>query len=166
MVTFNEVQAQLVELDPRFRFMGISEVRKLARLLEPREKILECMKGWHKGRATLLCATDKKIICIDIRSVEHELPHITYTDIEKVYLRKRGIAKSVYIRTKSSVIEFMLLRKKNAVALKVSIERHVVYMNNTYMLEETIVRKVEPTQYTMRNWRSLAKKVGAASIAS
>lgn len=166
MVTFNEIQAQLVALDPRFRFMGISEVRKLARLLDPNEQIFECMKGWHKGRATLLCATDKKILYIDVRSVERTLPHIEYSNIKKIYLHQSGMLKSVFIHTNAEVVEFMVLRKKNAKALKVTIERHITYINNALAFSGRLDTKAAPTRHTYKTWRSLVKKMGSASITS
>ena len=165
MVAFNEVQAQLVSLNPRFKFVGVNEVRKIARLLEPNEKILECMKGWHKGRSTLLCVTDKKIARIDIRSSNQVLPHIDFIDITDIQLMQNGVTRSVHIHTVRGIVRFMMWRKRHAESLHSVISRHFQYLHqlNTYN-NRIASRRRSSNLPTVRAWRSLARHVGSISI--
>jgi hypothetical protein len=125
------------------------------------------MKGRHKGRATLLCATDKKIIYIDVRSAHKTLPHTDYTDINIIQIQQKSFSSSLHIHTTNGVIDFMLWRKKHAEYLKSSLERHATYVKDADELLGTASRsKSSQDPYRLRNWRTLVKKVGAASIAS
>lgn len=164
MVAFNEVQAQLVSLDPRFRYVGINEVRKIARTLEPGEKILECMKGWHKGRSTLLCVTDKKIVCIDVRSMHQVSPEIRYPDITDIQLMQNGVVKSVHIHTIRGIVRFILWRKRHAEALRSVINRHVLYLRQKDAYNNRLVSRRGKSLPAVRAWRSLARRVGSISI--
>lgn len=165
MIPFNDVQAQLASLDPRFYFMGVSEVKKLARTLEPQEKILECMKVWHKGRATLLCATDQKIVCLDVRSVGYSVPNISYHEVKNVFLKKNAIMKTIHIHTQNGIVQFKVWRMHHATNLKRSIDKHLEGLKNKHSITSTAKKIIKPTTYKARNWRSLVKKVGAASMA-
>ena len=125
MVSFNEVQAQLVKLDSKLGFIGINEVRKIARSIEPNEIILDCLKGWHKGRSTLLCLTDKKIEWIDVRRANHNSVRINFLDITKIQLKQNGVVKSIHIHTLAGITNFTLWQKQKANRLHALLTDHI-----------------------------------------
>lgn len=164
MVAINEVQAQLVALSREFNFVGINEVRKLARMLEPDEKILQCIKGWHKNRSALLCATDKKIVCIDVRSVRHILTQVDYSDITSIARQQKPFAQSIFIHTSLGIVQFMMWRKRHADQLHLALNRHIQYLKNSHPSAIRIIAKKDRHPRPAHTWRSLVKRVGATSM--
>lgn len=162
MVAFIDVQAQLVGLQTKAGFLGVHEVRKLAFLLEPNEKILLCKKGWLNKKSTILCVTDKKIAFIDVRASNYLMGTISFDDITAVLRANGRFSQTVRIHTSDAALSFVVWQVRNAKELHAVIDRHWRYIQG----KTTSSRAAHtPTMVRdMQSWRSLVKRVGATSV--
>lgn len=162
MVTFNDVQAQLICLKTKASFLGINEVRKLAFILDPNEKILVCKKGWVNKKSTFLCVTDKKIAFIDVRSRKHVMGVIPFDEVTSVFRSNGRLTQVVRINTQDTFLQFVVWHKRNAKELFAIIDRHIRYLQNTVIS----TRKAHSPKVArdMQSWRTLVKRMGYTSV--
>lgn len=163
MVAFNDVQAQLIALQTRAKFLGVHEVKKIAFLLDHDEKILICKKGWVNKKSTILCVTDKKIAFIDVRSQNYLMGNLLFDDITAVIRADGSFSKTVRINTEHASLNFVVWRHRDAKELHGIIDRHLRYLNG----QTTSSRKAHvpaSSPRDLQSWRSLVKHVGSTSV--
>jgi len=164
MVAFNDVQAQLVNLRSKDGFLGVHEVRKIAFLLDPDEKILLCKKGWVNKKSTILCVTDKKIAYIDVRSRNYVVGKIDFSEITTVLHTVGKVSKTVRIYTQDAALYFVVWRQRDAKELHSIVDRHLRYLTDYVNSTRTVRGTITPVR-DLQSWRSLVKRVGATSVA-
>ena len=167
MVAFNDVQAQLVNLQSRSRFLGIHEVRKIAFFLEPNEKILICKKGWVDKRSTLICVTDKRIAFIDVRSEKFLMGSLDFAHVTSILGYKGKVTKVVNVHTDGSVLSFVTWRAKDARELHDTLDRHLRYVqgNDYSVTRKKIVTGIQLPVRDRNIKTSFVKFLGATSVA-
>ncbi len=163
MVAFNDVQAQLVGLKTKARFLGVHEVKKLAFLLEKGEKILICKKGWVNKKSTLLCVTDKQIAFVDVRSSKHVIGTIPFNEVTGVYRTNGRFTQAVRINTKNAFLYFVIWQDRHAKDIFLTIDRHIRYLqNNIISTRQVHSPKLNANLHTRH---TLVRRVGYTSVA-
>lgn len=169
MVSFNEVQAQLISLNNHFRFIGIAELKQLSIALQPGEQIMDCLKGWHNGTVSVLCATDQRLIFVDKTTTKNSVREISYDLVEKLHHIDRGWSSVLRLYVPGSMFEFVSWHIKRLKHLHLFIDRHVSYMKEQAESAQELVDKIRfqtsirPAE-TSRNWAVFAKRIGNSSL--
>ena len=109
MVSHKSVLSQLDYLGLKFRFFGRAEVRELANIINPGEKIHHCVYGHYQGGSALLVATDSRLLLVDKRPFFLNLEDIRYEMINEVYFAGRLLDASVKLYTSSKTLTFKSL---------------------------------------------------------
>ncbi len=119
MVEFNNVQAQLMRLPHHSRTSGlcIQEVKKLAHVLEAEERIVTCLKAWHKGTMSLICATSSRLIILSTNDDSKPIHAVGYDEVTAMHHGNSGWFKILELHTHEHKFSFRLWRFKRADAL-------------------------------------------------
>ena len=128
MVSFNEIQAQLMSLDNHFRFIGIAELKQLACALQPGEQIMDCLKGWHEGAVSVLCATDRRLIIVDKKTSKTSVREIPYAGVEQVHHIDRGWSSVIRVYVPGAMFEFVSWHIKRLKHFHLFLKRHINYV--------------------------------------
>lgn len=169
MVSFNEVQAQLISLNNHFRFIGIGELKQLACALQPGEQIMDCLKGWHNGQVSVLCATDQRLIIVDKNTTKNRFQVIDYVGIEDITHVDKGWSSLIRVRVPGKVYEFVSWHIKRLKHLHSFMMRHIQYVRDQAEGAQELVDKlrfetnIRPGS-TSRNWAIFAKRIGNSSL--
>jgi hypothetical protein len=162
MVHFNDIHTQLMRSKSQIKFVGVEEVRKLSRIIEPEEQIMALIKGWHSGSLTIMCATDRRIILLPMsRTTEHY--EVSYTDITTVARHEKPVGMQLVLETNTMVYMLRTWHKKYIVDMHQFIERHALYVHEQQALYEEEVYKI-PVQlaHLSRHLRTIQKMQGLA----
>ena len=166
MVTFNEVQAQLMSINKRSRTLNVQEVKQIASILEENEQIMACLKGWHKGSVALLCATDKRVLLLDNGNMQAPLQVIEYHNVVRLQQSTTGWMCNFAVVSKDQKHEFKVWGMKRARDLHQFMHRHILYLQKL-SLENALLADVPKITakpaYTGKSWRALMRKMGNAA---
>lgn len=89
MVDLHQVEAQLRDVGCTFRFFGKPEVRELAKILQPGEKIAHAVNGYYEGGFALLCVTDQRLLLIDRKPMFLTIEDIRFDMIAEIDFNHR-----------------------------------------------------------------------------
>ena len=163
MVHFNDIHTQLMRSKSQIKFVGVEEVRKLSRIIEPEEQIMALIKGWHSGALTIMCATDKRIILLPLsRATTHD--EVSYTDITTVARHEKPVGMQLVLETNTMVYMLRTWHKKYLVDMHQFIERHALYIHEQLSTRDEDLYRV-PLQLSniSKNLRTIQKLQGLAS---
>jgi hypothetical protein len=169
MIGFNEVQARLMGLNNHFRFIGIAELKQLARALEPGEQIIDCLKGWHRGAVSVLCATEKRLIIVDKNTTKDAVREIDYVTIDEFHHIDKGWSSTLRMKNGAKGHEFVSWHIKRLKQIHTTVTRHIAYVKSRAQAESELVDKVafetniRPAN-TSRNWAVFAQRIGNSSL--
>ena len=171
MVSFNDVQAQLIKLNTQFRFIGIGELKQLSYALQPGEQIFDCLKGWHKGTIAVLCVTDQRLIIVDKHTTKTNLQYwtIAYEAIEHLKHIDRVWSSLLQVKTEDAIFDFASWHISRLKQLHAFMGRHITYVKERSEAAQELVDKVRfqttirPTA-TSRNWAVFAQRLGNSSL--
>jgi hypothetical protein len=171
MVSFNDVQAQLIKLNSQFRFIGIGELKQLSYALQPGEQIFDCLKGWHKGTIAVICATDQRMIIVDKRTTKANLQYwdIAYEAIDSLTHADRVWNAQLQVKTDETMYEFVSWHITRLKQLHAFIGRHISYVKERNEAAQALVNKVHfqtsvRPATTSRNWAVFARRIGNSSL--
>jgi Bacterial PH domain len=165
MVAFNDVQAQLAKMGKSYHYLAVDDVRKMTRLLNDDDSILQCVKGKHNGRLSLLIATDKNICILSLKPNNQQVLRIQYESITDSLFDAGSFNCAVRMFTGSDVVYFSAWRSKHIKELHVFLLRHTAYLRQTATANRLTALQASPLNYKSRSWRSLVRRVGSTSIA-
>ncbi len=169
MVTFNDVQAQLEGIDSHFRFLGVTEVKKIASMLESDEQIMVCLKGWYNGATTVFCATDKRIVIVGKHDRTTQLKCIGYESLSKVHHQDNSLVPKITFHSNDKNYHFSCWRAKRLKQMHLFIKRHLIYMQEQsdatqdQLFKSRLNNKVS-VPGAKRNLHTFAQRLGNASI--
>ncbi len=163
MVHFNDIHTQLMRSKSQIRYVGVEEVRKLSRIIEPEEQIMALIKGWHSGTLTIMCATDRRILLLPA-SKEKTHDELSYSDIHTVSRHEKPVGMQLVIETSTLVYAFRTWHKKFLVDMHQFIERHALYIHEQLSTRDEELYRV-PLQLSniSKNLRTIQKLQGLAS---
>jgi hypothetical protein len=163
MVNFNDIHTQLMRSKSQIKFVGVEEVRKLSRIIEPEEQIMALIKGWHSGALTIMCATDRRIILLPMsRTTEHH--EVSYADITTVARHEKPVGMQLVLETSTMVYVLRTWHKKYLVDMHQFIERHALYIHEQLGAQRKELYEL-PVQLSniSKNLRMIQKMQGLAS---
>ena len=171
MVSFNDVQAQLVGIDCKVKSFTVDDIRHLAKVLRPSEKIMASLRGWYHGSMSVLCATDMRIIILNQGSVATEARTLDYKSINRLRQADRGLSTVLSISITGQRHDFRTWRFHKCNDVHNFVHRHMAQLRELAAKEAHIMEKTKlPLQsashptYMRRSWRSFVKSVGNTSM--
>ena len=168
MVTFNEVQAQLIDVGAHTKCLTVQHIKQLARELDPNEQIMTCLKGWFEGSVAILCATDKRMLILNKHTNHGNYYQVDYNSINDTVHRDRGLSSTITFYIDKKRLDFRSWRVNKVKDMYTFTQRHIIYIKEQDRLaheKELLSLKVKkPASYESRSWRALMRRVGNASI--
>lgn len=99
MVTAQSVEEQLKAIRCNFRIWGRSEIRELANILMPDEKIAQAANGMHEGGFALLCVTQYRVLLVDKKPMMLTVEDMRYDMIAEVDFHTHLLTSAISIMT-------------------------------------------------------------------
>ncbi len=130
MVHIQEVEDQLKAVDCNFRFFGRPEVRELAKILRPGEKIAQAVNGFYEGGFALLCVTDQRLLLIDRKPMLLTLEDLRFDMIAEIDFNHRLLNASVRIYSINKALTFTSWNHQRLRLLVENLQHHVLEMRN------------------------------------
>jgi hypothetical protein len=107
MADLKALEVQLKAIGCNFRFWGRAELKELANILLPNEKVEHCINGQYEGGFALLCATDQRVLLIDKKPMYLTLEDIRFDMISEIDYNHRMLNASVHICTPNKSLKFV-----------------------------------------------------------
>lgn len=106
------VWRQLTVLKFGFSSVNRPEIKLLPRLLEPGEKILECLNGWYENGIALLVATDQRVLLVDQKAFNFlKVESLDLKEIDKVDHGHHIMGSRLTVVTKSATLHFRSMNR-------------------------------------------------------
>jgi hypothetical protein len=106
MADLRSIEDQLKAIGCNYRFWGRAELRELAHVLLPGEKIKHCVNGQYEGGFAMLCATDQRVLLVDKKPMYLTLEDIRFDMIAELDYNHRLINANVSICTPNKALRF------------------------------------------------------------
>lgn len=140
MVSFNETHLQLMHSKSQLRFVGVSEVRQLSRILQSSEEIMSCVKGWHQGNLSLMCATSERILILPMNQQKPTIIQVFYDQIISLKTTEKALHKQVILSLANETIVFSSWRKKYVKDMYNLAKRHTAYKKELIQDNEDVYK--------------------------
>ena len=137
MVSLNIIDEQLRQTGHRIGLWGRSEIRELCNILLPGEEITDCVNGHYFNGFALLCATNQRIILVDVKPMFMTLEDIRYDMIAGIDYSHRLFDSTVKIFTPTKKLYFTSWNVTRLRRLAMNSQKHVLAIrqfqaNNTF----------------------------------
>ncbi|HSX31578.1 MAG TPA: PH domain-containing protein [Candidatus Saccharimonadales bacterium] len=99
MISLHQVEEQLKHVGCNFTWWGRSEVRELANVLMPEEKIAQAANGTYEGGFALICVTNYRVLLVDRKPMLLTIEDLRYDMIAEVDYHNRLMGATVRICT-------------------------------------------------------------------
>jgi len=106
MVTIQEVERQLKAVGCNFRFFGRPEVRELAKILLPGERIAQATNGFYEGGFALLVVTDDRLLLVDRKPMFLTIEDVRFDMIAEIDFNHRLLNATVNIHSTNKSLRF------------------------------------------------------------
>lgn len=136
MVTFSAVEEQLKAIGCNFRFWGRAELKELAQVLLPGEKIAMAVNGQYDGGFALLCATDFRILLIDKKPKYLTLKDIRFDMITELDFSGRLLDSTIRIYTPNKELRFTTPSGKRLRTLFTYTQQKVMEIRHHFMINQ------------------------------
>lgn len=107
MADLKDLEDQLKEIGCNFRFWGRAELKELANVLFPDEKVENCVNGQYEGGFAMLVATDQRVLLIDKKPMYLTLEDIRYDMIAEIDYNHRLMNATIFVRTPNKSLRFV-----------------------------------------------------------
>ena len=111
MVSLEEVERQLEQINASFKFWGRAEMLELQHVLVPGEQIQVCINGRYEGGFAMLCATDQRLLLIDKKPMYLTMEDVRYDMVAEVDFSHRLIDATIKVCTPNKNLVFTTWRK-------------------------------------------------------
>lgn len=112
MVTFDSIEAQLKALGVNPRGWGASEIRELAHVLLPHEKITGHAHGWYENGFATLFTTSERLLLIDKKLFHLIIEDVRYDMVAEVDFSARVLDASVRVSSVNKTLRFTSLKQR------------------------------------------------------
>ena len=90
----------------------VKEIKQLPKLLEPGERILECLNGWYENGLALLVATDRRVLLVDQKAFNFlKVESLELHEIDKVDHSHHIMGSRLTIKTQSAILHFRSMNR-------------------------------------------------------
>lgn len=137
MISFNEAHVQLMAAKSQVRFVGVTEVQQLAKLLEPHEQMVASVKCWHNNSVALVCVTSKRLLIIDTSRGKKRISFVPHHDIKTVRHSTHYTHDSIVVYMHQGRLVFYAWRKKYAYELLEKLLQHVEQSRRIHAKKQT-----------------------------
>ena len=106
MVQLHTVESQLKDIGSLFKFFGRPEIRELAKVLMPGEKIAAATNGFYEGGFALLCVTDQRLLLIDKKPLFLTIEDIRFDMIAEIDFNHRLLNATARVYSTNKAVTF------------------------------------------------------------
>ncbi|HVS58354.1 MAG TPA: PH domain-containing protein [Candidatus Saccharimonadales bacterium] len=138
MVGLKELEDQLKQIGCSIRFWGRAEMRELANILLPGEKIQQCLNGQYEGGFAMLAATDLRVLLIDKKPMYLTLEDVRFDMIAEVDYNHNLFNATLRIFTPNQTVRFTGYNQAKMRKFFNFVQQRVMEIRQHYlMLEQT-----------------------------
>ena len=106
MVQLKTVEDQLKEIGSHFRFFGRPEIRELAKVLMPGERIASATNGFYEGGFAMLCVTDQRLLLIDKKPMYLTIEDVRFDMIAEIDFNHRLLNATARVFSTNKALTF------------------------------------------------------------
>ncbi len=106
MVDIRTIEGQLKEIGCNFRFFGRPEIKELAKILLPDEKIIQCTNGYYDAGIAMLCLTDHRVLLIDKKPMFLTIEDVRFDMISEIDFSHRLFNATLRIHSTNTSLSF------------------------------------------------------------
>lgn len=136
MVGLRELDAQLKQIGCSIRFWGRAEMRELANILLPGEKIQQCLNGQYEGGFAMLAATDLRVLLIDKKPMYLTLEDVRFDMIAEVDYNHNLFNATLRIFTPNQTVRFTGYNQARMRKFFNFVQQRVMEIRQHYMMLE------------------------------
>jgi hypothetical protein len=103
---FKQLEDQLKRIGCNFQFWGRAELKELANVLLPGERVEHVVNGSYEGGFALLAATDQRVLLVDKKPMYLTLEDIRFDMISEVDYNHRLLSANIHICTTNKSLRF------------------------------------------------------------
>jgi hypothetical protein len=133
MVTLKQVEDQLKSIGCNYRFWGRPEIRELANILMPGEKIAQCVNGRYENGYAPLCVTDHRLLLIDKKPMFLTLEDIRFDMISEIDYSTQLLGGTVRIQTPNRRLVFTAWNQARVRILLNYVQQRITDIRQHYM---------------------------------
>jgi len=126
MVSIRTIDEQLKQAGHPIGAWGRSEVKELCNILLPGEIITDCVNGHYFNGFALLCATNQRIILVDVKPMFMTVEDIRYDMIAEIDYSHRLLDSSIKIFTPTKKLDFTSWSITRLRRLAMDSQKHVL----------------------------------------
>lgn len=135
MVSLEEVERQLKQIEASFKFWGRAEMLELQHILIPQEQIQVCVNGRYEGGFAMLCATDQRLLLIDKKPMYLTLEDVRYDMVSEVDFSHRLIDATIKVCTPNKALVFTTWRRPELRKMTSYLQHRVIEIRQRYMYD-------------------------------
>lgn len=132
MVAMNEVLRQFHQLNVKPSRWAQGEIKELANILAPGEKITHVVFGWYDNGFGLLCCTEYRVLLIDKKPFFLKLEDLRYDKISEVKFLNRLLDASIILSYAGVTLTFKSWGQGELRRLTDYIQHAITVINNQH----------------------------------
>jgi hypothetical protein len=138
MVSLQEVERQLKQINASFKFWGRAEMLELQHVLIPGEQIQVCINGRYEGGFAMLCSTDQRLLLIDKKPMYLTLEDIRYDMVAEVDYSHRLIDATIRVCTPNKTLVFTTWKQVELRKMTGYLQHRVIEIRQGHMFENQL----------------------------
>lgn len=135
MVTKYVIEEQLRRIGCYYKWWGRSEIRELAKILQPHEIIAQCVNGYYEGGFAMLCVTDHRLLLVDHKPMMLTLEDVRFDMIAEVDYSSRLLDGTLTVITPTHKLRFTSWNQVRVRRLMEYTQERVMEMRQHFMLQ-------------------------------
>ena len=166
MVELKEVEQQLKSAGCSIRYWGRAEMRELANLMMPGEKIKQCLNGHYEGGFAMLAATDIRVLLIDKKPLYLTLEDVRFDMIAEVDYNHNIFNATLRIFTPNQTVRFVGFNQTKMREFFSYIQQRVMEIRQHYMMASNDSQSMPVGPMVSQQQSQVAQPVfnGSASV--
>lgn len=136
MVGLKDLEEQLKCKGCTIRYWGRAELRELANILLPGEKVEQCMNGQYEGGFAMLAATDLRVLLIDKKPMYLTLEDVRFDMIAEVDYNHNLFNATLRIFTPNQTLRFTGYNQARLRKFFNFVQQRVMEIRQHYMMLE------------------------------
>lgn len=135
MVSLEEIESQLEQINASFKFWGRAEMLELQNVLVPGERIQVCINGRYEGGFAMLCATDQRLLLIDKKPMYLTMEDVRYDMVAEVDFSHRLVDATIKVCTPNKNLVFTTWRKPELRKMTSYLQHRVMEIRQRHVYE-------------------------------
>lgn len=141
MIQLQDLEKQLKAINANSKFFGRPEIRELAKLMTPNERVLQATNGYYEAGFAYLAITNHRLLLIDRKPMFLTLEDIRFDMISEVDFNHRLLNATIRVYTPNKSLIFTTWNHARLRDLVNHLQEHVMQSRQqSYMPQQQFAR--------------------------